>query len=217
MDKKCAFFSLLCAALVLASSCLGASADIVIRSGGSGKITLEYRVSQMLESLGRLDGNEKWPAIPVGRADFERSLARVPGLRLASFSAKEARNASGSGDLVTKAVVEFKNTGALAAFLDRTGSRAVLVQDNGKNILRLVLLDSSSAIADRDLLSLLKEISEGYEISFSLSAPKNAILSVQPPVPSARVVPQGRKVSFAIGLGELLALEGGLVIEMEWE
>ncbi|MDR0495823.1 MAG: hypothetical protein LBG95_09395 [Treponema sp.] len=218
MNKKCVFFFLLCAVLALASSCLGASADIVMRADGSGKITLVYRVSQMLESLGRLDGNEDWPAIPVGRADFERSLARIPGLRLASYSAKETRNASGSGDLVTKAVAEFKNTAALLAFLDRTGSRAALVQENGKNTLRLILLDSPPPIADRDLLSLIKEISAGYEISFSLSAPKNASLSVQPSsVPSARIVQQGKKVSFAIGLGELLTLENGLVIEMEWD
>jgi hypothetical protein len=200
------------------SSCLGASADISISADGSGKITLEYRVSQMLESIGRLDGNENWPAIPVGRADFERSLARIPGLRLASFSSKEIRNASGGGDLVTKAVLEFKNTDALLAFLDRSGSRASLVQENERNILRLILKEPSSAIADRDLLSLFKEISSGYEISFSLSAPKNAGLSVQPPsVPSARIMPQGKKVSFAIGAGELLALENGLVIEISWQ
>jgi hypothetical protein len=216
------FLCLPCAVLFLLSSCLGASADISMKADGSGKITLEYRVSQMLESMGRLDGNERWPAIPVGKADFQRSLARVPGLSLASFSSKEVRNkaagsAIGRDDLVSKAVVEYKNTDALLAFLDRSGSRATLVQDNGKNILRLVLLDPASAVTDGDLLSLLKEISAGYEISFSLSAPKNASLTVTPPVSSARLVPQGKKVSFAIDVGELLALENGLVVEITWQ
>jgi hypothetical protein len=188
-----------------------------MRANGSGKITLEYRVSQMLESMGRLDGNERWPAIPVGKADFQRSIARIPGLRLASFSSKETRRASDSGDLVTKAVVEFKNTDALLAFLDRTGSRATLVQENGTNILRLVLLDPSGAINDGDLLSLIKEISAGYEISFSLSAPKDAKVTVTPPVPSARLTPQGKKVSFAIDTGDLLTLENGLAVEFEWK
>jgi hypothetical protein len=217
VKKRLVFLCLLCAVLFLVNSCLGASASIVMRSDGSGKITLEYRVSQMLESMGRLDGNERWPAIPVGKADFQRSMARIPGLRLASFSSKEVRNkTSGSGDLVTKAVVEFKNTAALLSFLDSTGSHASLVQDNGKNVLRLVLLDPASAVTDGDLLSLLKEISAGYQISFGLSAPKDASLIVTPPVPSARLVPQGKKVSFAIDVGELLTLENGLVIEISW-
>jgi hypothetical protein len=165
--------------------------------------------------MGRLDGNERWPAIPVGKADFQRSVARIPGLRLASFSSKKVRKAS--GDLVTKAVVEYKNTGALLEFLDRTGSSASLIQDNGKNILRLVLLDPASAVSDKDLLYLLKEISAGYEISFGLSAPKDASLIVTPPVSSARIISQGKKVLFAIDTGDLFTLENGLVVEITWQ
>ena len=209
--------------LALMNSCLGASADIVIRGDGSGKITLEYRVSQMLESMGRLDGNKRWPAIPVGKADFERSLARIPGLRLSSFSSKEAGGASGgirsgrSGDLVTRVTLEFKDTAALLAFLDSTGSHASLVQGPSSTTLRLVLLDPSTDTLDADLLSLLREISAGYEMSLSFSTPKNAVLSLLPPsVTAARIVPQGRKVSFAIGMGDLIGLEDGLIVEVTW-
>jgi hypothetical protein len=212
-------YCLLLAPLVLMmNSCLGASADIVMRADGSGSVTLEYRVSQMLESLGRLDGNEQWPAIPVGKADFERSVARIPGLRLSSFSAKEVRNASGGKDLVTKVKLDFKDTAALLAFLDSAGSRASLVQEGGKNTLRLVLLDPINDAIDADLLSLLKELSAGYEISVSFTAPKNAALSVIPPsVPAVRIVQQGKKVSFAIGTGELLGLKDGLTLYISWQ
>ena len=205
---------ILFASPALMNSCLGVAADIVINADGSGRIALEYRVSQMLESMGRLDGNGRWPAIPVGRADFERSLARIPGMRLASFSAKEAANAS--GDRVTSAVLEFKNTAALLAFLDNAGSHASLIQEGGKNTLRLALLDPSAAV-NADLLSLLREIFADYEISLTFTTPKNAALSITPPtVTAARLVPQGKKVSFAIGLGELAGLENGLSIEVAW-
>jgi hypothetical protein len=218
--------------VLLMNSCLGASADIVMRADGSGSVTLEYRVSQMLESMGRLDGNEHWPAIPVGKADFERSVARIPGLRLVSFSAKEYprryskppnSNPLGdirfdrSGDLVTSVKLDFKDTAALLAFLDSTGSRASLVQDGGKSALRLVLLDPATDALDADLLSLLQEVSAGYDISLSFTAPKGAALSVSPPsVTAARIVPQGKKVSFAIGTGELVSLKDGLTLEIVW-
>ena len=209
-------FAVLFAVLVL-NSCLGASADINIRANGSGTITLEYRVSQMLESLGRLDGNERWPAIPVGRADFERGLARIPGLSLKSFSTKDVRNAIGGSDLVTMVALEFRETAALLAFLDGTGSHASLSQDNGRNLLRLKLLDPLPHAVDADLISLLKENSEGYEISFSLNAPKSASLAVIPSsVPSARLVSGGNKVSFTIATGELFDLTEGLVLEFAW-
>jgi hypothetical protein len=204
--------------LVLMNSCLGAEADITIRADGSGRINLEYRVSQMLESLGRLDGNENWPSIPVGRADFERTVARIPGLTLLSFSSKEAPSVSGvlgGKDLLTKVSLEFKNTDALLAFWGSVAAGS-LTQQNGKNVLRLVLMDPQTDTIDSDLLSLLKEISAGYEISLSLSAPQNATLSVSPSVTAARAVSQGKKVSFAIALGDLLELKNGLAVEIRW-
>ncbi|MDR0455410.1 MAG: hypothetical protein LBH20_01835 [Treponema sp.] len=220
--KKIVLFCFLCfTALALMNSCLGVAADISIRSDGSGKIALEYRVSQMLESLGRLDGNENWPAIPVGRADFQRSLARIPGLRLSSFSAKDVPHSSGGRDLLTKAVLEFNNTAALLAFLDSAGSHASLVQENkssqASNVLRLVLLDPSDGLVNADLRSLLREVSAGYEFSISVSVPKNAVLSVTPSsLPAARMVSRGKKVSFALDMGELLELNEGLTLEITW-
>jgi hypothetical protein len=221
MKKKLTFLCLCGAALTLMNSCLGVAADISIRADGSGTIALEYRVSQMLESLGRLDGNENWPAIPVGKADFERSLARTLGLRLSSFSVKDVPHASGGRDLLTKAVLEFKDTAALLAFLDTTGSRASLVQENRNsqtaNVLRLVLLDPSDGPAHADILSLLRQVSAGYDLSISVSTPKNATLAVTPSsVPAARVVSRGKKVSFAIGMGDLLELDEGLAVEVSW-
>jgi hypothetical protein len=212
---------LVIASLALMNSCLGVEADISMRADGSGRITLEYRVSQMLESLGRLDGNERWPTIPVGRADFERTVARIPGLSLLSFSSKEVPSANaviGGKDLLTKVSLEFKNASALLSFWGSSaaGSAASLIQRDGKNILRLVLLDPLTNTIDEDLLSLLKEISGGYEISLSLSAPQNAVLTLSPPVSSARTASRGKKVSFSISLGDLLDLKDGLAVEISW-
>jgi hypothetical protein len=209
--------------LALMNSCLGAEADISIRADGSGKIALEYRVSQMMESMGRLDGNERWPTIPVGRADFERTVARIPDLSLVSFSSKEAPSTNkilGGKDLVTKVSLEFKNTAALLAFWSGNGGTSAegssLTQRDGKNVLRLVLTDPLSDGINGDLLSLLKEISTGYEIVLSLSAPRNAALSLSPSVSAARVVSPGKKVSVAVGLGDLLELKDGLAVEISW-
>lgn len=206
-----------CMAVLMLGSCLGASMDITVRENGSGRIVLEYRVSQMLESIGRLDGNKDWPAIPVGREDFERSVARIPGLRLSSFSAREAAAKPGSAaDLVTRAVLDFDDTTALLAFLDRTGSRASLVQENGKNTMRLVLVEPGQQIQDEQLLSLMQEVSSGYEISITVNAPKNVALAVLPqPVSQARTGGNGRTASFAAGTSDLPGLSE-LALEFSW-
>jgi len=204
----------------LFASCLGASMDISLRPDGSGRIVLEYRVSRMLESLGRFDGNERWHAIPVGRADLERSLARIPGMRLVSFSsAASADSADGAsaGDLVTRAELEFANPAALVAFIDFTGSRAEISRENGANRLRVVLLDPCAPIEDADLLSLMGEISSGYEIRIGLGLPGAAGLETVPAtVPGARREVSGGNVSFAIDTGQIPQITDGLALEVSW-
>jgi hypothetical protein len=206
----------LCMAAVVLNSCLGVSADIAIKADGSGKIALEYRVSQALESIGRLDGNENRPAIPVGKVDFERSLARIPGLGLSKYSSKDVPNASGGRDLITNVTLDFKDTGALIAFLDSTGSHAALVEDGAGKLLRLSLLDPSDGISNPDLLSLLREISGGYELGISLSLPKNASIAAIPQSVPAKMEANGKKAAFSISMAELLSLKDGLVLEIRW-
>ena len=207
--------------LLILNSCFGASAGISVRADGSGKLALEYRVSELAESLGRLDGNERWHTVPVGRADFERSLARLPGLRLKSFSEKRVGN-----DSVTKAEIEFKTPEALAAFLDGNGKQARFSKENGTNRLTLILLDAeggTAASASPELSALVRELSAAYEIRISLAAPGGATLSLldgagnqASGVQAARLVPTGKHVSLSIGTGDLLSLPEGLGIVMRW-
>ncbi|MCL2557922.1 MAG: hypothetical protein FWE09_05535 [Treponema sp.] len=199
------------------SSCLGATMDITMRANGSGRIVVEYRVSQALESMGRFDGNERWNAIPVGRADMERSVARVPGLRLSSFSSSSQASARGGADLVSRATLDFDNPAALLAFLDITGSRAGFESANGQNVLRMTFLEPSQPIASEELLALFRDAGEGYEISLRFTAPANAALRVLPgPLAQARAEASGRVASFAIGTGEIPAISNGLEIEISW-
>jgi hypothetical protein len=195
---------------------MGVSTDITIKADGSGKIALEYRVSEALESLGRLDGNEGKPAVPVAKIDFERTVARIPGLKLSGYSSKDIRNSSGRSDLVTKVTLDFKDTGALLAFLDNTGSRASLVQTGESRVLRLVLMEPSETIKDPDLLTLLRETSEGYNFSVSFNLPGNAGITMIPQVPAAKLEAKGKKVSLSIGMGELISLKDGLALEIRW-
>jgi len=201
-----------CLAALVFSSCIGISADITINADGSGKIDLEYRVSQSLESIGRLDGNENKPAVPVGKTDFERTIARIPGLKLSKYTSKDVPNASGGSDLVTKATLDFASTAALLAFL---GSEGTLTQEGAGSLLRLTILEPSK-VSNSELLSLLRENSEGYDFSISFSLPRNASIEMVPSVPAAKLISKGKKVSFSISMGDLLSLKEGLVLEIRW-
>jgi hypothetical protein len=202
--------------MLFLNSCIGIKADINLAKNGSGSIKLEYRVSLLVQSLGVLDGNEKWHTIPVGRADFDRTLARLPGLRLTSFSETQT-----GGDIIDKAEIEFDKIESLLPFLD-AGGKARFSSDQGKNRLSLNLSEGY-AERDPDLAALVQEVSEGYtvEISFSTtSAPELVLVDrdgkpVQKPA-GAQTGNSEKKVSLAIRTSELLALKEGLGIQFSW-
>jgi hypothetical protein len=201
--------------LVTLDSCIGVSTDIHIRRDGSGTVAMEYRYSRMAEAIGRLDGNEKWQVIPVGRADWDRTLARLPGMKLVSYSASEKEN-----DLVNNVTLEFKNTAALITFLDASGRRASF---NGANRLDVILNEVSSSAINPDLTELMKQASSGYRFRISFSAEENSTMTVSNgeggalvPPDGAGIVSSGKKVSLDIGTGELLSLKEGIGVSFSW-
>ena len=204
----------------LLCACIGVSMDITVRADGSGTIALEYRVSHFAEALGKLDGNERWQTVPVGRADFERSMSRTPGLRLASFSSSD-----NGTDVITRAEISYKNFQDILDFLDPSQSprsnRVFYENINGKNRLFIILADNSTE-PDPDLLALAGEIFSGYTLKFSLSVPGTAVAALTdsngtkiPPPESIRIVPQGKKVSVTMDMLELF-VSGNRGLEFTW-
>ncbi|MDR2798377.1 MAG: hypothetical protein LBB80_08535 [Treponema sp.] len=209
--------SILIAVMLLLSSCIGVQADITLHPNGSGTMVLEYRFSRMLESLGKLDGNERWPPVPVGKADFERTQERVPGLRLVSFSSKDDEK-----DRYHQVKLEFADPAVLVRFLDATGQRASLVQEQGKYRLTLTFTEGMDK-PDPDLLALLEAVSAGYVLQVNLSFPGEGSLRVYDregsfldTLPGMVLVPQGKQVSFAAPLGSVLTHNRGMNMEIGW-
>ncbi|MFP3041460.1 hypothetical protein LQZ19_06515 [Treponema primitia] len=214
MRKKTPF--LLLAAVLVFSSCVGAATEIVIRRDGSGTIAMEYRLSREFESLGKLDGNERWPPLPVGRADFERTVARVEGLSLRSFTTTTTEK-----DLISQAKLDFASLEALVRFLDASGQQAALTGEGGKN--RLTLGFKGAPDTDPQLLALVSTLMEGYSMDFNFTLPTDAELHIldghggvltSPPVGIVRV--QGTKVGFSSPMADLLSSSEAVNLEILW-
>ncbi|MDR2397881.1 MAG: hypothetical protein LBD74_03865 [Spirochaetaceae bacterium] len=216
--KTISLIGLLMGGVTLFSACIGVQADITVRADGSGMAVLEYRVSRVLEALGVLDGNARWPPLPVGKADFERTQERVPGLRLVSFSTKEDAQ-----DQYHQVKLEFADIEALVAFLDAAGLGASLVQERGQHRLTLVFTQGRAGREDPDFLALMEAAASGYGIALKLSFPGEGSLRVVDPagpsvdpLPGMAVVPQGKQVSFTAPLGALLTHPQGLTLDLAW-
>jgi hypothetical protein len=212
-------FRLLNAAAVFAlllclSSCLAVSADIALNADGSGTIAMEYRMSLRLKALGEQDGNERWYPLPVGRADFERTLQRLPGMKLLSFSSKEDGK-----DLIVAASLSFSDPATLTAFLDAYGEGAVY--SPGRLLLTLY---EGSEKENKDLAALIAEISSDYPVKIRLSLPGEGTLSVldrsgEPAAAlrEAGIEAQGKNLSFSAPLSEIFSARKGLTLDFRWQ
>jgi hypothetical protein len=207
------------AALILGaglSSCFGLKADISVKADGSGQIALEYRVAGELDSLGRLDGNQRWETIPTGRADFERTMSRLPRLKMRSFSRKEE-----GGDLINRALIDFSSLEDLLPLLDSGGESALLDKRGDKT--RLLLRLTRGAKLSGETLSLLETVFSGRSLELNFNVPAEGELSLLDregmpagEIEGAVLVNRGKDLSFSLPLSRLLSLEKGLSVELLW-
>jgi hypothetical protein len=225
------------AAAFIFSSCVGVAQETVIRRDGSGTIVLQYRFSRELETLGKLDGNEKWPSLPVGKADIERTLARIPGLSLRSFTTKTTGK-----DIVNQVKLDFTGLEALVHFLNGSvgdtgsygdtgaagdtgsagGQRASLARDGGKNRLTLAFGGSGGG-TDPELLALLTTAMEGYVLDFGLTLPRAPELRIldgngglRETPPAGIVNLRGNRAGFSAPMAELLSAKEPVTLEILW-
>jgi len=203
------FFALLL--LFILSSCLGADLDITINQNGGGTMALEYRISRSLDSLGKLDGNERWNTIPAGKADFERSLARLPGIKLLSFSSGEDEK-----NLNISVKAEFSDIDGLLAFMDAQGSVSSFTGGINSGSLSFIL-NEGQGIKNPLLNNLIESISRGYAIRMKVTFPGPGRLEIFDnkgrtlnTIPGSEINPTGKTVSCSIPLYGILSSPEGI-------
>jgi len=204
----------LCFAL---SSCLGISADISLNQNGSGNIALEYQISKALDALGKLDGNERWNTIPVGKADFERTMDRLPGMKLSSFSSKEDRN-----NLIINAKMEFEDLNSLMSFIDASGLRSSFSGDAHSGRI-FMILNEAKAKNNTALEKLIAEISKPYSVKLSMSFPNEGSVKITnnrgfslDDVPGSIIISSGKKASCSFPVNSVLSASNGINVEFLW-
>lgn len=211
--KAAAIFSLLI--VLLLNSCFGANIDITLNQNGSGLIVLDYQIAKSLDSLGKLDGNENWNTIPVGKADFERTIERLPDIKLLSFNSKENEK-----NIVIESKMEFLSFQGLLAFLDASGRHTNFSGDISRGRLNMTLSESGN-ITNPGLEKLIMDIFESYAVKISMSFPGEGSLAVRDqkgtPLQAGKdIIASGKKVSCTFPLAVILASAGGISVEFNW-
>ncbi len=190
-------------ATLLLGSCVGIAAEGTIKADGSGTVSVVYRVSRMVESMGKLEGNQKYLPLPIGKLDFENGLAKTSGLTLQSWSEKRTED-----ELRIEASVAFSSMDALGSFMDASGRGVKISKDNGVTTVSLTLTDGGSPL-DPDLKNLVDAAFSDYTISLSFTLPS-------PPKSNENGQTAGNVVSFSSPVNAVLESDKALVWTFSW-
>lgn len=197
---KLSFFTLVLPVFAgILCSCLGVKTEIAVKADGTGTINTEYRISRDLMNIGEQDDNERWPAVPLGQADFERTLDGLEGLTLISFSIRED-----GPDLIYRTAVGFSKLEDILPLMDYGGGAVSLVQGEKQSLLlNLIPEDAKLEDLEPEFLALMEETFQGYSFAISLSAPSPVEIRVKGG--SLRVEQGGRKAGFSVPMYELIS------------
>jgi hypothetical protein len=155
--------------VLIFTSCIGIQTEIDVKRDLSGTVRMVYTVSEELLSNGTLDGNENWPALPVGKADFERTVSRIDGLALKAYREKNA-----GGNRLFEVTLGFDHIAALSRFLDVGGQQLDYANENGSHVITVLFSTNaadSQLLHDDALAALAGAAFSGYQFDFSISVP----------------------------------------------
>ena len=212
----------LAAVILTFNSCISLSMNIQMNKNGSGKLTMEYSISSMLNNIGSLDGNKNFPAIPVGRADWERTLARINGVKLSSFSVNEK-----GSDTVYKVIIDYDNPQALLMILDpgKNGSSIEIKNDSGSFNYVINMNNSFADFSEYDesLLVLARIMFADSKFSISFSAQSDSSMTItsnggksfSPPA-SAQIIQKGKNVSLSMDIMDFIEITEDFTVNFKW-
>lgn len=192
--------------VVLLSSCIGIESEILLRQDGTGVLTLSYQISQFMKNID-VGREEKRLPLPVNKEEFVRTAEGIEGLRLTDIDEREDEE-----NVYIRAKLEFDSIDAVNA-LGRPGEIGISLENRGDtNTFRQVIFAGQEGEEiTEDSLEMVETFFQGYDLVFAITVPTD-VKSYSPGDLSA----DGRTVTYAITVPEILKRSEPLVLEVVW-
>lgn len=191
---------------LLLVSCVSINTSIQIANDGSGQISLQYTVSQMVSELGLVDKDWQRLPLPITESDFRRTVGQISGLTLDSFKRTEdAKN------ITITAKLSFTTVAALNKLYSPGGTGITLTSQNNGVQYRQVLFEGFPDGADQQSKEFANTFFKDYNLKFKLEAPR-PIISANIGTISA----DKRSVQYEISIPALLDVRTPLVWNVSW-
>ena len=195
------------AALVLLSlaSCVSLAADAEVRADGSVSVRLDYRVSRLVEAMGKVEGGDAVLPLPADRDRLLRLASSVGGATLNSFSA-----AADEVEISAQADLSFVDLASFVRFLQATGRTASLGESGSRRTLTLRLAEGGGPL-DPELKRFVDAVFKDYRISLRFKFPSSPSIAGGGTVDAA-----SRTASYTAPVSDILSSTAPVVWTLTW-
>lgn len=186
-------------------SCVDLAADAELRADGSVALRLNYRVSRLVEAMGKVEGGDPALPLPADRDRFFRLANSIGGATLNSFS-----STADEVDVSAQADLSFSDLASFVRFLQAAGRTATLGESGSRRTLALRLAEGGGPL-DPELKRFVDAVFADYRISLRLKFPTAPSVagggSVDAPT---------RTASYAASVSDILSSTAPVVWTLTW-
>jgi hypothetical protein len=203
--RKIPFLFMACI-LFLFFGCIGIESTLDINANGSGTLLLQYRVSQLLVSMGQTEEEgAQEPPLPLTEDDFRQAVRRTPGLTLRSVTREETES-----DVIIRAEIAFNSVNNLAdskLFADMP----ITFGRSGNTVTFSQVLTKGGEEMSEEQRQAMESFFQGYELGFVITAPRKIISYNR-----GEVSQDGRTLTYRISMTDLLQLKEKTELTVTW-
>jgi len=195
--------------LTLAVSCIGIETKITFKEDGSGSASFKYKISQMIMNLGSTEEGEDPIPLPVSDEDFRAAVESADGVEISG----NVTQTEDEENIYIEASVLFDKVESLSAMEDFESMPATLERDGDRWVFRQVIVPGEIGDAEEEIdaesMGMIEAMFSGYEIAFTVVAPRNIQSASMGEV-------TGKSVRYAIAMPDLLKQREETVLEVVW-
>ncbi len=203
--KKIALIVIACM-MLLFSSCIGIESAMKINLNGSGTILLQYKVSQLLVSMGQTEQEtEKQVPLPLSEEDFRQAISKAPGLTLLSVNQEETES-----DVIIRAEIAFNDVASLSRS-EIFADMPISFSRSGDNYVFSQLLTEGSEEMTEEQRQAMEGFFQGYELAFTISVPRRIVNYNR-----GELSQDQRTLTYRITMLQLLELKNKTELTLSW-
>jgi hypothetical protein len=201
-----AVMCVLLGALIALTGCVDVQTAIHFDGPQSGTLRLSYQLDQRAYDLGTFGSQAEARAVPVSRADFERTAAQYEGVRLQSYRSNRAEDT-----VRVEAELAFSSLDALEGLYARGTDTLQLEERDGGYVFRQQL----SAGSKTEPSERAKRFVEEYLGSRTLTVSVSAWTAIREATPG-EVAADGETASVSFSLSEVVQSSEPLSWTVRW-